>query len=171
MMQDVLELMFYSLIISGSTFGGGAQALFYEYAVNQTGWITNTDLSAVLAFGYATPGPAVFSTAVFIGYHIAGIFGAVAGAVAIFAVPFVGACMAAKYLQRLLTKHTAQNIITSIGLAATGLVAATAIHLLNLPLAGIGQLAIAALACFISIKWNVNPIFLLLGGLAAGMIM
>ncbi len=61
MITDLAYLFVVSLLISVATFGGGSQALFYQYGVLQTHWITRTDLSAVLAFGYATPGPGIWS--------------------------------------------------------------------------------------------------------------
>lgn len=157
-MSDLLELFAISVLISLATFGGGAQALYYQLAVEQQGWISKTDLSAVLAFGYATPGPAVFGTSVFIGYKLAGIPGAIVGSVAVFLVPFIGSVVAARYLMHLLKHTKVQLFIKGVGLAAAGLVAATAVSLLGFSNVVWWQLVIAGLAFVASLRYQKNPL-------------
>jgi chromate transporter len=170
MISDLISLFFLSILISISTFGGGSQALFYQYGVLQNHWITRSDLSAVLAFGYATPGPAVFGTATFIGYRIAGLPGALIGTIGIFIIPFMTAFLAAKYLKNVLRNIHAQQFIKGVGLASTGLVAATAFSILNFGSAAVWQIAIAVIALFVSLRWKPNPLLILLAGLIFGII-
>lgn len=170
MIADILSLFLLSLLISISTFGGGSQALFYQYGVLQNNWISKEDLSAVLAFGYVTPGPAVFGTATFIGYQIGGIPGALIGTVGIFIIPFLAAFLAAKYLKHFLKNIHAQQFVKGVGLAATGLVAATAFGIFNFGSAASWQIAIALAALIISLRWKTNPLFILLAGLAVGIV-
>jgi chromate transporter len=171
MIADLLQLFVASILISLATFGGGSQALFYQYGVLQTHWITPTDLSAILAFGYATPGPAVFGTATFIGYKIAGFTGAIISTVGIFIVPFVLSLIAAKYLTHLLKNPHAELFIKGVGLAATGLVAATAFGVLNYNTASVWQLVIVVGTLVASLKWKLNPLFVLVTGGIVGLIM
>jgi chromate transporter len=170
MIADIISLFLLSLLISVSTFGGGSQALFYQYGVLQNHWITRTDLSAVLAFGYATPGPAVFGTATFIGYHIGGIPGALIGTIGIFIIPFLTAFLAAKYLKHLLQNIHAQQFVKGVGLAATGLIAATAFGIFNFGSAASWQIVIVIAALIINLRWKTNPLFILLAGLIIGII-
>lgn len=171
MIGDLLQLFFASMLISLATFGGGSQALFYQYGVLQTHWITRADLSAVLAFGYATPGPAVFGTATFIGYKVAGITGALIGTVGIFIVPFVLSIVAAKYLTHLLKNPHAELFVKGVGLAATGLVAATAFGVLNYHTAAVWQLAVTTAAFAVSLRWKLNPLFILVVGGVIGLVL
>src|SRR5579862_2258650 len=131
MISELLQLFAISLLISATTFGGGSQALFYQFGVLQTHWITRADLSAMLAFGYATPGPAVFGTATFIGYRLGNVGGALVGTIGIFIIPFICSLFAAKYLSRLLAHRSADYAVKAIGLAAAGLVAATGLNILH----------------------------------------
>ncbi len=170
MIGDLSQLFIASVLISLATFGGGSQALFYQYGVLQTHWITRTDLSAILAFGYATPGPAVFGTATFIGYRVHGIIGAVIGTIGIFIVPFALSLIAAKYLTHLLKNPHAELFIKGVGLAATGLVAATAFGVLNYNTASIWQVAIVVGSLTASLKWRLNPLLVLLAGGTIGLI-
>jgi chromate transporter len=119
-----------------------------------------------LAFGYATPGPAVFGTATFIGYRIAGIPGALVGTVGIFVVPFVLSLAAAKYLSHLLKNPYAELFVTGVGLAAAGLVAATAFGVFSYRSAPLWQFFIVLGSLVLSLRWKLNPLFILIiGGL------
>lgn len=170
-MTDMLQLFLLMAFISLASFGGSAQALFYQVGVQQTHWITATDLSAVFAFGFATPGPAVFGTAAFIGYHIGSAWGILFGVLGIYIVPFCLSVIAAKYFSHLLHHPYAQGLITGIGLAATGLVVATAISLLGSQHVSVALVAIAGVAFIASSKYKLNPLIILAGGAIAGVVL
>lgn len=170
MISDLIQLFVSSVFTSVATFGGGSQALFYQFGVLQTHWISSTDLSAILAFGYATPGPAVFGTATFIGYKLAGLTGALIGTIGIFIVPFALSVIAAKYLGHLHKNPHIELFIKGVGLAATGLVAATAFGVMNFNDAHVWQIAVFFGALFVSLKWKINPLFVLIGGGIIGLI-
>lgn len=171
MIPDLIYLFVISLLISVSTFGGGSEALFYQYGVLQTRWINETDFSAVMAFGYATPGPAVFGTATFIGYRIGGLGGAIIGTIGIFIVPFLTSFLAAKYFRHILTHSLAHYFIQGVGLAAAGLVAAPVFIIFDVSEAAVWQIVIAIIALIISLKTKVNPVYILLMGLVSGLIL
>ena len=170
MIGDVAYLFAVSLLISLATFGGGSQALFYQYGVLQTHWITPTDLSAVLAFGYATPGPAVFGVATFIGYRIGGFAGAAIGTIGIFLVPFVAALVVSRYLNHLLQNPPAEMFVKGVGLAATGLVAATAFGVVQVDTVSLWQVIIAVSSLVVSIRWKVNPLYVIVVGGLIGLV-
>ena len=170
MISELVQLFIGAILISIATFGGGSQALFYQLGVLQTNWITKTDLSAILAFGYATPGPAVFGTATFIGYRIGGIAGAVVGTIGIFIVPFVSSFIAAKYFSHLLKNPHAKLFVQGVGLAAAGIVAATAFGVLDYRAAALWQVLVAASALIVCLKWNLSPLFVLVVGGVMGLI-
>lgn len=172
MTAELLYLFVGSMLVSLSTFGGGAQALFYQMGVLQTHWITRTDLSAILAFGYATPGPAVFGTATFIGYKLGGIGGAAVGTIGVFIVPFVLSLVAVRYFGHLLENPHAGSFIKGVGLGVAGLVAATAIGVLSHQTSvHVWQVAVAVAALGVTLKWQLNPVFVLLAGGSIGLLL
>jgi chromate transporter len=170
MIAQLAYLFVFSVFTSLITFGGGSQALYYQYAVLQQHWLTRGDLSAMLAWGYATPGPAVFMTSTFIGYRIAGVPGAIIGTIGIFIMPFLLALLAARYLSHLLKNPHAEYVIRGIGFAAAGVVAATAFSVLQYKTAASWQIAIALIALAVSIRWKLNPFFILLTGGLLGLL-
>jgi len=169
MTGDIIHLFLLSLFMSLVTFGGGAQALFYQYGVVGNHWITNTDLTSVLAWGYATPGPAVFTTATFIGYHLGGIGGAVIGTIGIFILPFLGAIFAGRYLTQLLQNPHAEYFVRGVGLAAAGLVAATALGVIDYKNITLWQVIIMGTSCLVALRRKINPLIILIAGALLGL--
>jgi chromate transporter len=170
MIMELLQLFLTSMLISVAAFGGGSPALFYQFGVTQHNWINPTDLSAMLAFGYSAPGPTVFGTATFIGYHVAGFWGAAVATVGVFAVPFVGAILAAKYLTGLLHNRYAAFVLAGVGLAATGVVSATALHMLSFHQVFAWQIGVMILAFIASLVLRVHPLFIMFTGLVIGLL-
>lgn len=161
-MNDLVSLFLHSLLISLMSFSGSAQALFYQTGIIQMHWLNSSDFSAVLAFGYATPGPAVFGIATFMGYRLGGIFGAAVGTIGIFAVPLTAAVVSARYLGHFLNSRHARHVIKGVGLAAAGLVAATGLHLLHPASLQWWQIGITVASCVIFIRRkNTNPLIIL----------
>lgn len=170
MIADLWYLFWNSILISLITFGGGSQALFYQTMVSEKAFITSDDLSAVLAFGYATPGPAVFGTATFVGYSLAGVPGAIIGSIGIFLMPFLLALLAARYVTHLLEQPHAQFFIKGVGLAAAGIVAAVAISIVQPITSGAENILIVLAAFAVMLFWKkTNPLFVLLSGAVIGL--
>jgi chromate transport protein ChrA len=96
-MVDLLAILVRIGIISLTSYSGSAQSLFYEIGVTQLHWITNQDYVSYLGFGFASPGPQVFSLATFIGYGKAGLLGGLVGTFAIYAMPVTLAILSGRY--------------------------------------------------------------------------
>src|SRR6185312_11950946 len=84
----MLELIARFLVIGALAFGGGQAALplVERLAVADTGWLTPAQFATGVGLSFGTPGP-ILILAAFIGYHVAGVPGAVAATTAVFAVP------------------------------------------------------------------------------------
>lgn len=65
-----------------------------------TGWLTPAQFAIGVGLSYATPGP-VLILAVFIGYHVAAVPGAVAATAAVFTIPVVLAGFTAQLVAKL----------------------------------------------------------------------
>lgn len=76
--------------ISLTLFGGGYVVIpaLHELFVDNLGWLTSPEFADGIAIGQVTPGP-IFITAAFIGYQVAGSWGATVATVAMFTPPAV----------------------------------------------------------------------------------
>ena len=86
----MVELFLRFLVVGATAFGGGGTALplVDRITVAETGWLTPHQFAVGVGFAYATPGP-ILILAAFVGYHVAGIAGALVGTVGVFAVPVI----------------------------------------------------------------------------------
>lgn len=166
--MELLHLFITSIIISISTFGGGAQALYYQYAVSQQQWINAVDLSSILSFGYATPGPAVFGVSTFIGYKLGGIIGAIVGTIGIFIIPFLGGILANKHLSALLKNKRAQYVVKGVSLATVGIIVASALSLFFKTNESFWQIITAVTVFVACLKYKINPLTLVICGIILG---
>lgn len=171
MLEQMLQIFGYMLLISLTAFTGSAQALFYEIGVQRTHWITARDFSTFLGFGFASPGPQVFTAATFIGYSAGGLLGALIGTVAIFVTPCVLAMVAGRYLRRWIHGERAGYFVQAVGIAAAGMLIAIGVGLLKANQITLIYALIASLSFLAVARWKINPFFVvLIGGLVGAFI-
>jgi chromate transporter len=76
--KTILELFVTFLKIGAFTFGGGYAMipLIQKEAVEKRKWISDQDILDIIAIAESTPGPIAINSATFVGFKIAGFFGA-----------------------------------------------------------------------------------------------
>ena len=76
--KNALDLFLTFGKIGTFTFGGGYAMipLIQKEVVETKQWITNDDVLEILAIAESTPGPIAINAATFVGYRVAGTFGA-----------------------------------------------------------------------------------------------
>ena len=79
-MKKILNLFLVFLKIGAFTFGGGYAMIpiIQKEVVENKKWITDEDILNIVAIAESTPGPIAINSATFVGYKVAGFFGAVA---------------------------------------------------------------------------------------------
>lgn len=166
----MVELVSTFLLVGALAFGGGQAALplVERLAVGVHGWVTPAQFGTAVGLSYATPGP-VLIIAAYIGYRTAGLAGAVAATVAVFAVPVLAAVGAASAVQRLATTRWLPAFGRTAGAAAIGLLAVTLVSLtrpvLDVHPALLGVSLLVALGAR-----RAHPLLLLGGAVLAGVI-
>ena len=167
-MDKLVSLLIHLIAISLSGYTGSAQAIFYDIGVTQLHWITSQDFTNYLGFGFASPGPQVFSLATFMGYRFAGWSGALVGTLGIYTMPVVLAVAVGRYLQTWIKKARTKYFIKSVSLAAAGVLFAISLKIINANHISIIY-ALIAVSAAIAINKRVSPLLIILAGLGIGL--
>lgn len=99
-MIELLNIFIHIATISLISYTGSAQAVFYDIGVRQLQWISSGDYTNYLGFGFASPGPQVFSLATFMGFGVASWAGALVATVAIYLLPIILVIITGRYLEK-----------------------------------------------------------------------
>jgi len=166
------ELVWRFLVVGALAFGGGQAALplVERLAVADMGWLTPAQFAVGVGLSYATPGP-VLILAAFVGYHVAGVAGALAATASVFAVPVLLAGLAAQLVANLRDAPWFRALGRFAAAAAVGLLGVT-LAALAWPLAlAHPVLLLGVAAVFVVEHFGVHPAVLVaiaavLGGVA-----
>ena len=150
------------------TFGGAYTAIpFIQHdAVEVGGWLTNAQFLDGLALSGLLPAPLIiFST--FVGYIGGGPLGAVAMTIGVFAPAFAFTIIGHEYLEKLIENKSAHAFLDGITAGVVGLIAVTALGILNETILGLNAWIIFSLALIIQFrsksKWTVAIIVIAAG--------
>src|SRR5207245_3653285 len=106
------RLLLFFLKAGSLTFGSGLVIVpFLEKGlVQQTGWLNEGEFLVAVAMGMMSPGPVVI-TATFVGYLVAGFWGALVATIGIFLPSFLLVLIVAPVLMRYRTNLNVQGFI------------------------------------------------------------
>lgn len=168
-MTLLVSLFLHFLLISLLAFGGGQAALplVERITVAEQGWVSGADFSTAVAFGYVTPGP-VLITATFIGYRAGGVVGALVATIGVFIAPWFLATGSAHVLRSYLQQSWLRGFGRGAAPATIGLLGVAALSLAQTSFTSWPYVVIAAAALLLSLWRKLNPLFILIGGLALG---
>jgi chromate transporter len=162
-----------TLFISGLragllTFGGAYTAIPFiqQDAVVIGGWLTNAQFLDGLALSGLLPAPLIIF-ATFVGYLGGGPLGAIVLTIGVFAPAFAFTIIGHDYLEKLIENKSAHAFLDGITAGVVGLIAVTALGILNETILGIHAWIIFSLALIIQFrsksKWTVAGIVLAAG--------
>jgi chromate transporter len=142
-------------------FGGGFASvpLMLHEVVDVRHWLDSRAFMDGIALGQVTPGPIVI-TATFVGFNVAGVLGAFAGTIGIFAPSFLMVLITVPYLDRLQGSFLFRRALRGVLASFVGLLGAVAISFgtaisWSVPMVLIVVGAFAALRFRIDILWVV----------------
>jgi chromate transporter len=163
----MLELFLRFLVVGATAFGGGGTALplVERITVAETGWLTPQQFAVGVGFAYATPGP-ILILAAFVGFHVAGLAGALAATVGVFAVPVLLAAGSAGVVARLNRYARFRAFGRFAAAAAVGLLAVTLVALARPVYELHPALLAGAAVVFAADRFGLSPVLLLV--IAAG---
>jgi len=149
----------------GAYGGGFAIIPHLRQMVHVHNWITDRQFADAVAIGKITPGP-VLLMGTFIGYLQHGWTGAAVATVSIFAAPFALVGLLGTWLDRVRSRRWVRAALRGLTPAVVGLMAAAAITLGGSFDAKV-EVGIAAATALTAVRFDVNPVWLLVLGGAA----
>jgi chromate transporter len=131
--------------------------------VQRWGWLTDQQLMDAIAVGQFTPGP-VFTTAMFIGYIVAGVPGALLATLGIFLPSFVFVAASSPLIPRIRRSAWAGGFLDGVNVASLGLMAAVTWQLGRAALVDWVTVSLALVATMLVFRLRINSAWLVLGG-------
>jgi chromate transporter len=163
----VMSLTF--LKIGMVAFGGGYAMipLLQWDLVDHLGWLSLRQFLDGILLGFVTPGPIII-TATFVGYHSAGLAGAVVGTVAIFLPPILLIIFLTPYYQRIKESRWVRPVIQGILSALVGMLVLVVVQMGRASLVDLKSLAImgSAAVALIGLKLNLVWVVVAVAGLS-----
>ncbi|MEM6521169.1 MAG: chromate efflux transporter [Cyanobacteria bacterium P01_D01_bin.71] len=159
-------------------FGGGLVIIpLLEFeVVDQLQWLTRSEFINGIAIGQLSPGPVVL-TAAFIGFKVAGVWGALVASISIFTPSFLFIMAGAPILLRIRQNLWVQAFLKAVRPAVLGAIAAATIPLMQTAIVDQSSWGLAAIAAIITllslvalIRFKVPTWQLVLGGSMVGLL-
>ena len=168
----MLGKLFAFFLKAGSlTFGSGLVIVpFLEKGlVQQTGWLNEREFLVAVAMGMISPGPVVI-TATFVGYLVAGFWGAVVATIGIFLPSFLLILIAAPILMRYRANPNVQGFIKGAYAAAIGTILGACVLLGRIAIGDWLTALIALLSLVVLFRWKVSNPLLVAAAAVVGLI-
>lgn len=151
------------LQVGAVLYGSGYVLLAFleQRLVDDLGWLTSQELLDAVAIGQITPGP-LFSTATFIGWQIAGFWGAMVSTVGIFLPSFIFVATLFVIVPWVKRHVVIQQFVSGVTIASLGLMAGVLVELTGDALIDwfTVLIALSALLYLLVTKWNATWIIL-----------
>ena len=166
----LLSLFSSFLKIGAFTFGGGYAMvpLIEREVIDKRGWVAREDFLDLLTIAQSAPGPIALNTAVFVGYRIAGLRGALTSLCGIVLPSFVIILLVALFFADIRDNSYVDAAFKAMRPAVVALIVAPIVSLAR----SINPwLLIASAATAAAVWWlGISPIYTLLAGAAAGLL-
>jgi chromate transporter len=169
--STLTKLLLFFLKAGALTFGSGLVIVPFlqQGVVQQHGWLDERDFFVAVAVGMISPGPVVI-TATFVGYLVAGFWGALAATVGIFLPSFILVLAAAPILSRHRSNRNVQGFVKGAYAAAIGTILGACVLLGRIALGDWLTVLIGVAALLALFRWKVSNPLLMAVTAAAGLI-
>jgi len=161
--STMLGKLFVFFLKAGSlTFGSGLVIVpFLEKGlVQQTGWLNEREFLVAVAMGMMSPGPVVI-TATFVGFLVAGFWGALTATIGIFLPSFLLVLIIAPVLMRYRTNPNVQGFIKGAYAAAIGTILGACVLLGRIAIGDWLTALVALASLVVPFRWKVsNPLLI-----------
>ena len=146
--------------ISLTLFGGGYVVIpaLHELFVADLNWLTSAEFADAIA-------------ATFIGYKVAGITGALLATLAMFTPPAVLTVLLSRFVKILNQSSVVKAAMKGVRAAVIGMIFASAVTIGQTIMLSVVSVIIFLVTFFISLKYTISPVYLIIGAGVAGFIL
>lgn len=164
------KLLLFFLKAGALTFGSGLVIVPFlqQGVVQEHGWLGEREFLIAVAIGMISPGPVVI-TATFVGYLVAGFWGAVAATVGIFLPSFLLILIAAPILRRHRANRNVQGFVKGAFAAAIGTILGASALLGRIAIGDWLTVLIGAVSLVVLFRWRVNNPLLMAAAAVIGL--
>jgi chromate transporter len=165
------KLLLFFLKAGALTFGSGLVIVPFlqQGVVQEYGWLGEREFLIAVAIGMISPGPVVI-TATFVGYLVAGFWGAAAATVGIFLPSFLLILIAAPVLKRHRANRNVQGFVKGAYAAAIGTILGASVLLGRIAIGDWLTMLIGLVALVVLFRWKVSNPLLMAAAAAVGLI-
>jgi len=165
------KLLLFFLKAGALTFGSGLVIVPFlqQGVVQEHGWLGEREFLVAVAIGMISPGPVVI-TATFVGYLVAGFWGAVAATVGIFLPSFLLILIAAPILRRHRANRNVQGFVKGAYAAAIGTILGASVLLGRIAIGDWLTAFMGVASLVLLFRWKVNNPLLMAAAAVIGLI-
>lgn len=148
--------------MSLSQFGGGYVIIptMQKIVVEGMKWLSNREFVDAVAMGQITPGP-IFVSATFIGYKLAGFWGALNATISIFAPTAVLTIFCARFFNKISKSAIVTAIFKGLRPAIIGMIASAALTILWGNGISLFAAAIFGIALLVIMRFKIDPVYVI----------
>lgn len=167
-----LQLFLTFLKIGAFTFGGGYAMipLIQKEVVENKKWLTDKDISDVIAIAETTPGPIAINAATFVGYKTKGIKGALAATLGVVIPSFAIIILIAVAFQKYMKYEIVANAFWGIRLAVIALMVKAFISMFKQCPKNAVSYGLAVVALVLVGIFHINVLLIIIGAALVGII-
>lgn len=166
-----LLLFIYFFYIDVMALGGGLAIIpFLERLIRETGWISLSDLSNIIALAEITPGAIGVNMATYTGFMTAGFWGSMAATIGLVCPSIMIVCLVSRFWNKARSLAPVQSAFNAAKSAVVGLLLSVFISLFLLIFQSAGQIMFSSvkiglflLLTFLVFRFRLRPVFYLLG--------
>jgi chromate transporter len=166
------EIFIYFAKAGMFVFGSGLAVVPFLYGgvVQGHHWLTDRQFVDAVAVAMITPGPVVITVA-FIGYLVAGVWGAVAAALGIFLPVYLVVVVLAPSYKRWAKNPQLNAFVRGVTAAATGAIAGAVVVLARRAVYDMPTVLICGLSLAVLFRWKIPEPVLIAGAAVAGLVL
>jgi len=166
--QAMANLLWFFTKAGAFVFGSGLAIVPFLYGgvVQEYGWLNDQQFRDAVAVAMITPGPVVITVG-FIGYLVAGVYGAAVAAAGVFMPVYLFVVIPSPWFKRHMHQPQLSAFVAGVTAAATGAIAGAAFVLGRRAIFDLPTAAIALLTLAIVWRWKLpEPLLIAAAGLA-----